>query len=352
MKSNASKIINLDLRSRDIFKKIVETYLSTGNPIGSRTLSLIDEMGLSAATIRDVMQDLEGLGLIYSPHTSAGRIPTEGGLRLFVDAMLEIGNLNDIDQAAIKEQAKLKNISVQDALGRASEMLSGLTNCAGIVLAKKITKAIKHIEFVSLDKERALVVTVDVEGNVENRIIEKPDGLTQSALTEATNYLNHYIGGYTIEEYKGRVEKELNVKKSEIDKATSEIVSAGLAVWSNGNNLNEKQLIVRGASNLISDTEDVKNIDRIKVLFDDLENKQDIIQLLGLAEEADGVRIFIGSENKLFSLSGSSLIISPYKDNSQKVVGVLGVIGPTRLNYARVIPMVNYTAQMMEKILR
>jgi heat-inducible transcriptional repressor len=352
MKSNASKIINLDLRSRDIFKKIVETYLSTGNPIGSRTLSLIDEMGLSAATIRNVMQDLEGLGLIYSPHTSAGRIPTEGGLRLFVDAMLEIGNLNDIDQAAIKEQAKLKNISVQDALGRASEMLSGLTNCAGIVLAKKITKAIKHIEFVSLDKERALVVTVDVEGNVENRIIEKPDGLTQSALTEATNYLNHYIGGYTIEEYKGRVEKELNVKKSEIDKATSEIVSAGLAVWSNGNNLNEKQLIVRGASNLISDTEDVKNIDRIKVLFDDLENKQDIIQLLGLAEEADGVRIFIGSENKLFSLSGSSLIISPYKNNSQKVVGVLGVIGPTRLNYARVIPMVNYTAQMMEKILR
>jgi heat-inducible transcriptional repressor len=352
MKSNASKIINLDLRSRDIFKKIVETYLSTGNPIGSRTLSLIDEMGLSAATIRNVMQDLEGLGLIYSPHTSAGRIPTEGGLRLFVDAMLEIGNLNDIDQAAIKEQAKLKNISVQDALGRASEMLSGLTNCAGIVLAKKITKAIKHIEFVSLDKERALVVTVDVEGNVENRIIEKPDGLTQSALTEATNYLNHYIGGYTIEEYKGRVEKELNVKKLEIDKATSEIVSAGLAVWSNGNNLNEKQLIVRGASNLISDTEDVMNIDRIKVLFDDLENKQDIIQLLGLAEEADGVRIFIGSENKLFSLSGSSLIISPYKDNSQKVVGVLGVIGPTRLNYARVIPMVNYTAQMMEKILR
>ncbi|MDB4127912.1 heat-inducible transcriptional repressor HrcA [Hyphomicrobiales bacterium] len=352
MKSNASKIINLDLRSRDIFKKIVETYLSTGNPIGSRTLSLIDEMGLSAATIRNVMQDLEGLGLIYSPHTSAGRIPTEGGLRLFVDAMLEIGNLNDIDQAAIKEQAKLKNISVQDALGRASEMLSGLTNCAGIVLAKKITKAIKHIEFVSLDKERALVVTVDVEGNVENRIIEKPDGLTQSALTEATNYLNHYIGGYTIEEYKGRLEKELNVKKLEIDKATSEIVSAGLAVWSNGNNLNEKQLIVRGASNLISDTEDVKNIDRIKVLFDDLENKQDIIQLLGLAEEADGVRIFIGSENKLFSLSGSSLIISPYKDNSQKVVGVLGVIGPTRLNYARVIPMVNYTAQMMEKILR
>ena len=352
MKSNASKIINLDLRSRDIFKKIVETYLSTGNPIGSRTLSLIDEMGLSAATIRNVMQDLEGLGLIYSPHTSAGRIPTEGGLRLFVDAMLEIGNLNDIDQAAIKEQAKLKNISVQDALGRASEMLSGLTNCAGIVLAKKITKAIKHIEFVSLDKERALVVTVDVEGNVENRIIEKPDGLTQSALTEATNYLNHYIGGYTIEEYKGRVEKELNVKKLEIDKATSEIVSAGLAVWSNGNNLNEKQLIVRGASNLISDTEDVKNIDRIKVLFDDLENKQDIIQLLGLAEEADGVRIFIGSENKLFSLSGSSLIISPYKNNSQKVVGVLGVIGPTRLNYARVIPMVNYTAQMMEKILR
>ena len=352
MKSNVSKIINLDLRSRDIFKKIVETYLSTGNPIGSMTLSLIDEMGLSAATIRNVMQDLEGLGLIYSPHTSAGRIPTEGGLRLFVDAMLEIGNLNDTDQAAIKEQAKLKNISVQDALSRASEMLSGLTNCAGIVLAKKITKAIKHIEFVSLDKERALVVVVDVEGNVENRIIEKPEGLTPSALSEATNYLNHYMRGYTIEEYKGRIEKELSVKKLEIDKTTSEIISAGLGVWSKGNNSNEKQLIVRGASNLISDTEDVKNIDRIKVLFDDLENKQDIMQLLGLAEEADGVRIFIGSENKLFSLSGSSLIISPYKDNSQKVVGVLGVIGTTRLNYARVVPMVNYTAQMMEKILR
>lgn len=352
MSINKSNIIKLDARSREIFKKIVERYLSTGDAIGSKTLSLMDNMNLSAASIRNVMQDLEGLGLVYSPHISSGRIPTETGLRLFVDAMLEVGNLTNVDEATIKEQALQNNISIEDALSKASEMLSGLTNCAGVVSVNKDSKSIKHIEFVSLEKNKVLVVLVDEEGNVENRIINNSDGITSSSLAIATNYLNHHMRGYTLDEAIKKIKADLVHKELQIDKETANLLSQGLAEWGGSNyKKEERTLIVKGASKLISNIEASEDLERIRVLFEDLENKQEIMQLLGLAESAEGVRIFIGSENKLFSLSGSSIIVSPYQNEKKQVVGVLGVIGPTRMNYGRIIPVVNYTAQIMKKIL-
>lgn len=352
MIQSKSKIFQLDNRSRDVFKKIVEEYLAIGTPIGSKTISLMNDIDLSAASIRNIMHDLESLGLIYSPHISSGRIPTEGGLRLFVDAMLEIGNLTDIDQAVIKEQTISRNITVEDALAKASEMLSGLTNCAGVVSVNKDTKSIKHIEFVSLAKGKILVILVDQEGNVENRIVNNSERLTASSLATASNYLNHHMRGFTLQEAIQKIEMDLKYKENEIDKETASLLKQGLAVWSNSNyKKDDRILIVKGASKLIANIEATDDLERIRHLFQDLENKQEIMEVLGLAEKAEGVRIFIGSENKLFSLSGSSIIVAPYQNEKQQVVGVLGVIGPTRMNYGRIIPMVNYTAEMMKKIL-
>jgi heat-inducible transcriptional repressor len=345
-------IASLDARSRGIFREIVESYLASGEPVGSRTLSRQLPISLSPASIRNVMQDLEALGLVYAPHVSAGRVPTQAGLRLFVDALLEIGDLSKTDRAAIEAQARSHDLSLEEALSRVGEVLSGLSQCAGIVLASKLSRHIKHIEFVSLDAERALVVLVDDNSQVENRIITLPAGLTPSALAEAANYLNHHMRGMTLSEAKERVEAELASKRAQIDALAAGVVEAGLAVWSGDTAGDDKLLIVRGASHLIGESAAAEDLDRIRVLFDDLENKKDLIQLLGLAENANGVRIFIGSENHLFSLSGSSLIVSPYRDSGQKIVGVVGVIGPTRLNYARIIPMVDYTARVMEQVLR
>ncbi|MAP06769.1 MAG: heat-inducible transcriptional repressor HrcA [Rhodobiaceae bacterium] len=347
-----SDLFHLDDRSREIFKRIVEEYLAKGFPIGSRTVSQMDRINLSAASIRNVMHDLESLGLIYSPHTSSGRIPTEGGLRLFVDAMLEIGNLTDTDQAAMKEQAMTNNMTLEDALSKASEMLSGLTNCTGVVSVNKDVKYVKHIEFVSLDKTKILVILVDEDGKVENRIINNSEGITASSLASASNYLNHHMRGLTLSEAVKRIETDFIHKKNELDKETTDLLTQGLATWSNSNyNKDDKILIVKGASKLISNIEASDDLEKVRHLFQDLENKQEIMELLGMAEKAEGVRIFIGSENKLFSLSGSSMIVTPYKNEKKQVIGVLGVIGPTRMNYGKIIPMVNYTAELMKKIL-
>jgi heat-inducible transcriptional repressor len=347
-----SELFQLDDRSREIFKRIVEEYLAKGFPIGSRTVSQMDRINLSAASIRNVMHDLESLGLIYSPHTSSGRIPTEGGLRLFVDAMLEIGSLTDIDQAAMKEQAMTNNMTLEDALSKASEMLSGLTNCTGVVSVNKDVKYVKHIEFVSLDKTKILVILVDEDGKVENRIINNSKGITASSLASASNYLNHHMRGLTLNEAVKRIESDFIHKKNELDKETTDLLTQGLATWSNSNyNKDDKILIVKGASKLISNIEASDDLEKVRHLFQDLENKQEIMELLGMAEKAEGVRIFIGSENKLFSLSGSSMIVTPYKNEKKQVIGVLGVIGPTRMNYGKIIPMVNYTAELMKKIL-
>jgi heat-inducible transcriptional repressor len=348
--STQVSLAQLSDRSRDIFRQIVESYLATGEPVGSRNISRLLQMSLSPASVRNVMSDLEQLGLIYAPHTSAGRLPTELGLRFFVDALMQIGDINDNDKRAIEAQVAGRGQSYENVLTQASGLLSGLTRAAGVVLTAKLNVVLKHIEFVRLEPERALVVLVAEDGQVENRILPIPAGLPTSALMEATNFLNSRIRGKTIGELRLELEEALEAGRAELDQLTQKIVAAGFASWSGGE-LAERKLIVRGQSHLLDDLKALDDLERVRLLFDDLETRREVIDLLGRAERADGVRIFIGSENKLFSLSGSSTIIAPYRDSAGRIVGVLGVIGPTRLNYARVIPMVDYTAKVVSRML-
>jgi heat-inducible transcriptional repressor len=343
-------LAQLNDRSREIFRQIVDSYLTTGEPLGSRNLSRLITTPLSPASVRNVMADLEQLGLIYAPHTSAGRLPTELGLRFFVDALMQIGDLNENDRRNIESQVAGAGKSVESVLSEASNLLSGLTRTAGVVLASKLNVRLKHIEFVRLEPERALVVMVSEDGQVENRVVPLPLGLPTSALVEATNFLNARIRGRTLEEAKIELERAMADGQAELDQLTQKVVAAGLASWSGGES-GDRQLIVRGQAHLLDDLKAVEDLERVRLLFDALETRREVIDLLGRAERADGVRIFIGSENKLFSLSGSSTIIAPYRDSQGRIVGVIGVIGPTRLNYARVIPMVDYTAKVVGKMI-
>jgi heat-inducible transcriptional repressor len=342
----------LNERSREIFRSIVESYLATGEPVGSRNLSRILPIPLSPASVRNVMSDLEQLGLIFAPHTSAGRLPTDLGRRFFVDALMEVGDLTESDRKTIEAQVAGSGAgkSLESILTEASQMLSGLTRSAGIVLTAKSNVRLKHIEFVRLEPERALAVLVAEDGQVENRVLNVPVGLPTSALVEAGNFLNARIRGKTLAELRNEIESAVKEGQDALDQLTQKIISAGLASWSGGDS-EDRQLIVRGHAHLLEDLHAVEDLERVRSLFDALETKRGVIDLLGRAERAEGVRIFIGSENKLFSLSGSSTIIAPYRDNKGSIVGVIGVIGPTRLNYARVIPMVDYTARVVSKLL-
>lgn len=343
----------LDTRSRDIFRRLVETFLETGGPVGSRTISRHLPVGLSPASIRNVMSDLEEAGLIYSPHTSSGRVPTETGLRFFVDALMEVGRLTSEERAQIDAQMAGLNRekTTDDILTDATNLLSGLSSCAGLVLSTKVNTRLRHIEFVSLNATKALVIIVSEDGSVENRTIEVPRGLPASTLTEVSNYLNSRCQGLSIAEFKKQLEGQLQVVEQELDALAARVIAAGLAVWSDDNGDGKRSLIVRGRSNLINEAAHVDDIERIRKLFDDLENKKDVMNLLGLAETGEGVRIFIGSETKLFSLSGSSLVVAPYHDTKDNIIGVLGVVGPTRLNYSRIVPMVDYTAQAIGRLI-
>jgi heat-inducible transcriptional repressor len=342
----------LNERSREIFRQIVESYLATGEPVGSRNLSRILTMPLSPASVRNVMSDLEQLGLIWAPHTSAGRLPTELGLRFFVDALMQVGDLNEGDRRSIEAQiaGARSGQSVESVLTEASQMLSGLTRSAGIVLTAKNNVRLKHIEFVRLEPERALAVLVAEDGQVENRVLNVPTGLPASALVEAANFLNARIRGKTLGELRTDLERAVEDGRAALDQLTQKVIAAGLASWSGGDS-DDRKLIVRGHAHLLEDLKAVDDLERVRMLFDALEAQQAVIDILGRAERADGVRIFIGSENKLFSLSGSSTIIAPYRDGAGRIVGVIGVIGPTRLNYARVIPMVDYTAKLVGRLL-
>ncbi len=353
MSGPESRLAQLDERSREIFRRIVETYLETGEPVGSRNLSRIIPMTLSAASVRNVMQDLEEVGLIYAPHVSAGRLPTQSGLRFFVDAMLEFGDLTAAERQDI--EAKVAGTgsarTLEGALTEASQLLSGLSRGAGVVVAGKTNGArLKQVEFIRLEPSKALVVLVGDDGQVENRIIELPPGLSPSALTEATNFLNLHAQGRTLGEAQKQLEQRLAAARNELDALTARVIAAGLASWSGGEGT-DRQLIVRGQANLLEDLRAMEDLERIRLLFADLEAKRDVIDVLGSAEQAEGVRIFIGSENKLFSLSGSSVVAAPYRDSQNRIVGVLGVIGPTRLNYARIVPMVDFTAKVLSRVI-
>lgn len=345
--------VELDERSRDIFRQIVDAYLSTGEPIGSRSVSRALTARLSPASVRNVMSDLEQLGLIFAPHTSAGRLPTDRGLRFFVDALLAVGELSDDERAGIEAQVAGQGTeAVDDALNKASRMLSGLSSGAGVVLAATQDMRLKHIEFVALDPGAALVVLVSEDGSVENRLVDLPPGLPPSALQEASNYLNAHIRGTTVGEARDIIARIEEAERAQLDSLTARLVEEGIASWSDASLKGAETLIVHGRGNLLQNLGVREDLDRVRQLLDDLEAKRDLMQLLSLTEGGEGVRIFIGSENKLFSLSGSSLIMSPYRDNQRRTVGVLGIIGPTRLNYAKIIPVVDYTAQVVSRLLK
>ncbi|QDL91316.1 heat-inducible transcriptional repressor HrcA [Paroceanicella profunda] len=350
MTKDNSTLASLNERSRAVFRQLVETYLETGEPVGSRTLSRSLAQALSPASIRNVMQDLEELGLLDSPHVSAGRIPTHSGLRLFVDGLLEIGDVTGEERTEIERNLGQPEPDMAGVLDRAGDLLSGLTHGASLVLAPKYEAPIKHIEFVPLSGENALAVLVMEDGHVENRLMRPPPGMTPSAMQSASNFLNAVLRGRTLAEVKTVIAQQIAQRRQELDALAQSLVEQGIAIWDGQGAPTPERLIVRGRSNLL-DNVAAGDLDRIRQLFDDLERKQDITQLLDLAQEGDGVRVFIGSENKLFSLSGSSLVISPYMNADRRIIGAVGVIGPTRLNYGRIVPIVDYTARLVGRLM-
>ncbi|MTH66374.1 heat-inducible transcriptional repressor HrcA [Paracoccus shanxieyensis] len=336
---------DLNDRSREVFRRVVESYLATGDPVGSR--SLTRDMAVSAATIRNVMQDLEYLGLLDHPHVSAGRMPTQLGLRLFVDGLMEAGPVSASDREMIEETLGADRGDTGAMMDRVSMALSSLTQGASLVLMPKQEAPVRHIEFVSLAPDRALVVLVFADGRVENRVFTPPPGHTASSMREAANFLNAFAEGRTLGDLRHGISREIEASRQKLDQMAAALIASGLAMWDSDGS--DPRLIVRGRANLLA--HELADLDRVRVLFDDLERKRDIAEFLELAEQGDGVRIFIGSENKLFSLSGSSLVVSPYMNADRKIVGAVGVIGPTRLNYGRIVPIVDYTAQLVGRMI-
>ena len=339
----------LDNRSATVLREIVEQYVQTGEPVGSRTLSRRLPMALSPATIRNVMADLTDAGLLFAPHTSAGRLPTERGLRLFVDGLLQFGSLAVEEREAISRALESKGRSLEDTLAEASTMLSGLAGAAGLVLAPKSEGAVRHIEFVPLGPGRALVILVGADGHVENRVIETPPGLPPSALIEAGNFLNARRAGLSLSELRRAVVTEMAEDRTELDHLTKEVVEAGLATWSGDSR--GGSLIIRGQARLLSDVTQIESLQAIQQLFDRLETQETLIKLLELAESSDGIRIFIGAESGLFGASGVSMVVAPARNEADRIVGAIGVIGPTRINYGRIIPVVDYTARVIGRLL-
>jgi heat-inducible transcriptional repressor len=342
-------LTDLDERARDIFRRVVEAYLETGEPIGSRTLSR-GGIQLSPASIRNTLQDLAQLGLLDSPHSSAGRLPTHAGLRLFVDGLLEVGDVGEAEKREIDARLSVRGRSFEDALNEASGILSGLAGGAGIVVSPVREAGVKHVEFVALGPDQALAVMVFDDGQVENRLMRLAPGLTPSALLEASSFLGARLKGRTLTETRSEMRAELDRARRELNETAARLVEDGLAAWGGGEDA-DRSLIVRGRANLLGEAGALEDLEKVRRLFDDLEQKEQLIGLLDDVRDAQGVRIFIGAETRLFSLSGSALIAAPYMSGRQKVLGAIGVIGPARLNYARVIPLVDYTARVLGRML-
>ncbi len=342
-------IPQLNPRSSQILQQVIDGYLTTGEPVGSRTISRNTDLNLSPATIRNVMADLQDAGLLFSPHTSAGRVPTEAGLRLFVDGLLEVGRLSEDERNEIEAQCAAQGRSIEQTLNEASRVLSGLSNCAGLVVVPKTDSPLRHIEFVSLAPGRALVVLVTEDGGVENRIVEVPLGMPSSAMIDATNFLSARMVGKTIGEAQLQIVAELEVHRRDLDDLTRKLVEAGLATASGEGG--GGALIVSGTERLLADVQAVEDLDRLRSLYSALETKESWIGLLDAARDGEGVQIFIGAENELFSVAGCSVVVAPYRNSDQEIVGAVGVIGPTRINYARIIPVVDYTAQVVSRLM-
>lgn len=337
---------DMDERARNVFRHIVESFMTDGEPVGSRTLSR--SFDVSPATIRNVMADLEDLGLLQAPHVSAGRMPTDLGLRYFVDGILEIGTLSDAERAAMEEECASADISINNVMEQASTMLSGLSACAGLVVAPtQADKAVRHIEFVSLSPEKAMVILVSEDGSVENRVIDLPMGMTADMLRQAGSFLSEKLYGRTIAQMREVILEEIKARQSEMGALMTSVIEAGLAT-----KLDNGKLIVRGRSQLLQDPNALQDLEKLKDLMEQLESKETVSKLLEEASDAEGVKIYIGSENSIFEGGDHSLILSPYRNGSDNIIGAIGVIGPTRLNYAKIIPSVNYMAEILSRRIR
>ncbi|MFZ5782022.1 MAG: heat-inducible transcriptional repressor HrcA [Pseudomonadota bacterium] len=343
----AATIAELNERAREVLRLVVEGYVETGEPVGSRALTRRLTETLSPATIRNIMADLQDLGLLYAPHTSAGRLPTDAGLRLFVNGLLEVGNISEEERESIEARCATVGRSVTEALEQATALLSGLSRCAGLVMAPKTEQPLKHIEFVHLGPGRALVVTVTQSGHVENRVIDTPLGMPASALVEASNYLNARLIGRTLEEARRLILDDLKLQRAELNDLTARVIESGIATWAGEPG---SALIVRGQARLLEDITAIEDLERVRALFDALERGESFVRLLELANNASGVQIFIGSDNPLFSNTGCSMVVAPFRDSQERILGAIGVIGPTRLNYARIIPLVDYTARTIGRV--
>jgi heat-inducible transcriptional repressor len=341
---------DLNSRSLEIFRELVDTYVETGEPVGSRTLSRRLNLSLSPATIRNIMADLEEAGLLYAPHTSAGRLPTDEGLRFFVHGLLQVGSISSVEKHEIERHCSVAGRSVTEVLEQATSTLSGLTRCAGLVMAPKTESPLKHIEFVSLGIGRALVVMITEDGLVENRVMELPPGIPTSVLIEATNYLNSRLIGKTLGEARSIIHNELVRDRHQLNVLASDVVEQGIAVWGGGEH--SGSLIVKGQSHLLENVTVFDQLNKIRELFDVLDTKKSLIDLLDASIQADGVQIFIGAENNLFNHSGCSMVVAPYHNSQEKVIGAIGVIGPSRMNYGKIIPLVDYTAKIVGRLLR
>lgn len=344
-----TSILDLNNRSLEIFKELVDAFMETGEPVGSRTLSRRLTTSLSPATIRNVMADLEDAGLLYAPHTSAGRLPTEEGLKLFVHGLLQVGDISKKEQDEIERRCKSKGRNFNDILENATSVLSGLSQCASLVMAPKTESPLKHIEFVPLSPTRTLVVLITQDGVVENRVLEFPEGIPASILVEATNYLNAYMVGHTLSEAHDIIGRELEKDKKRLNALSRKIVSDGVAVWSGEDS--SGSLIIKGQANLLNNVTVVEEIDQIRGLFNLLDTKENLKNLLDASLDAEGVQIFIGSENPLFAQAGCSMVIAPYRGTNERIIGAIGVVGPSRMNYGRVIPLVDYTAKLVSRLL-
>ncbi len=342
-----ASVAELSERAREVLRLVVEGYVETGEPVGSRALTRKLSETLSPATIRNIMADLQDVGLLYAPHTSAGRLPTDAGLRLFVNGLLEIGNISEEERESIEARCSAVGRSVTEALEQATTLLSGLSRCAGVVMAPKTEQPLKHIEFVNLGPGRALVVTVTQSGHVENRLIDVPLGMPASTMAEASNYLNARLTGRTFEEARRLILEDLKLKRAELNDLTARVIESGLATWAGEPG---SALIVRGQARLLEDITAIEDLERVRGLFDALERGESFVRLLELANGASGVQIFIGADNPLFANTGCSMVVAPFRDSQERILGAIGVIGPTRLNYARIIPLVDYTARTIGRL--
>ena len=339
----------LNDRSKLIFKKLVESYLKTGSPAGSETIMRTGGLNLSSASIRSILSDLQKEGLLFAPHRSAGRMPTEKGMRFFVDGLLEFGRISNIDKENIKQQCSSKGKSYEEVLDIASRAISGLSNYAGIVIAPKFQKNLKHLEFIRLNKTQLMLILAYVNGEVENRIIEDSGQYNSSLLIQASNYLTSKFSNKNISQIKKLLELDIKKSQNDIEIISSKLIKQGIIETSP--NVKNPYIFLHGQSNLLKDEIISKDLDQIRNLFDDIEKKSSFVEILENAGKAKGVQIFIGSKNFLFKHSGLSMIMAPYKNKEQEIIGAIGVVGPTRLNYSKIVPLVDYTSKIIGKVI-